>query len=130
MKANHRKVLITENEALVTSFNPHDASSNHSNIAIAVKGEIINDLLKTENDVVNFSGGKLFNFSVNYPVKDADKAQVVTEGKIKQELIKEIKDTQNGDKIQMAMFYLAEHQVIKELIMASERGVEILEIII
>lgn len=125
MKANHRKVLITENETLVASFNPHDASSNHSNIALAVKGEIINDLLETENAVVSFSGGKPFNFSVNDSSGGKDKAQVLTEGKIKQELIKEIKNTQKGDAIQMAMFYLSEQELIKELIIASDRGVDI-----
>ncbi len=33
-KANHRKILITENEALITSANVHDASAYHSNIAL------------------------------------------------------------------------------------------------
>ncbi len=42
-KANHRKILITENEALITSANVHDASAYHSNIAFVVSGEIIAD---------------------------------------------------------------------------------------
>lgn len=125
MKANHRKVVITENEALVTSFNPHDASGNHSNIALAVKGEIINDLLQTENAVISLSGGEPFSFRVNNPVKGEDKAQVLTEGKIKQALIYEIQNTQKDDEIQMVMFYLSEYEVIEELILASARGVEI-----
>lgn len=125
MKANHRKVVITENEALVTSFNAHDASSNHSNIALVVKGEIVNDLLATENTVVKFSGGTPFDFKVNSNVEGLDKAQVITEEKIKEALIKEIENTEKGDEINMVMFYLSNHQVIEELLKASDRGVEI-----
>ena len=126
LKANHRKVLITENEALVTSFNAHDASSNHSNIAFSVKGEIINDLLKSENAVVKFSNEEPFNFNVNYTEEENDvKTQLLTEGKIKQELLREIGLTQEGDKIKMAMFYLAEHKIVNELINASQRNVDV-----
>ncbi|WP_028829271.1 phospholipase D family protein [Proteocatella sphenisci] len=125
MKANHRKVVITENEALVTSFNAHDASSNHSNVALVVKGEIINDLLETENTVVKFSGGEPFEFSVNSSVEGSDKAQVITEGKIKEALIEEIENTKKGDKIHMVMFYLSNHEVVEKLLNASDRGVEI-----
>lgn len=125
MKANHRKVVITENEGLVTSFNAHDASGNHSNIALAVKGEIINDLLETENAIIKFSGGDPFNFRINSLVEVPDQAQVITEGKIKEVLIKEIKNTKKGDKVKMVMFYLADYKVVEELIKASHRGVEI-----
>lgn len=125
MKANHRKVVITEKEALVTSFNPHDASSNHSNIALVVRGEIINDLLKTENAVLSFSGEETFDFKVDYPVDTSAQGQVLTEGKIKEELIYEIEKTKKGEKIQIAMFYLADIQIIDELIKASDRGVDI-----
>lgn len=125
MKANHRKVIITEDEALITSFNAHDASSNHSNIAFAVKGEIINDLLESENAVVKFSGGEPFNFSFNSSVETSNQAQIITEGKIKKALIKEIENTKKGDEINIVMFYLSDYQVIEELIRASDRGVEI-----
>ncbi|MDH5643178.1 MAG: phospholipase, partial [Gemmatimonadota bacterium] len=37
-KANHRKVVVTDRECLVTSANPHDASSFHSNIAFYSTG--------------------------------------------------------------------------------------------
>ncbi|MGB5822768.1 MAG: phospholipase D family protein [Proteocatella sp.] len=125
MKANHRKVVITENEALVTSFNAHDASSNHSNVALVVNGEIVNDLLATENTVVKFSGGTPFNFKLNSHVEGLHKAQVITEEKIKEVLIKEIENTQKGDEIHMVMFYLSNHELIEELLKASDRGVEI-----
>lgn len=125
MKANHRKVVLTEKEALVTSFNVHDASSNHSNIALVAKGEIINDLLESENAVVKFSGGKAFNLKANSEISKNSQAQIITEGKIKTSLIKEIKETKSGDEINMAMFYLGDLEIIEELLKASSRGVEI-----
>lgn len=125
MKANHRKVVITENEGLVSSLNVHDASSNHSNIAFSVKGEIMNDLLETENAIVQFSDGETFDFKANPSEKGEIKTQILTEGKIKEELMKEIKNTDKNDEIQMAMFYLADVQIIEELIRASNRGVAI-----
>src|SRR5699024_2664991 len=36
IKANHRKVIITENAGLVTSANIHDSSGFHSNVAAQV----------------------------------------------------------------------------------------------
>lgn len=125
MKANHRKVVITEKEALVTSLNGHDGSSNHSNIALAVKGEIINDLLKSENAVIKFSGGEPFDFKANTLANGPHQAQMITEGKIKEALMEEIETTQAGDKIQMAMFYLSDFQIIEALLLASQRDVEI-----
>lgn len=125
MKANHRKVVLTENEALVTSFNVHDASSNHSNIALAVKGKLINDLLETEKAVVEFSGGKTFNLEANSQIDKNSQAQIITEGKIKDSLIKEIKGTKNGDEINMAMFYLGDVDIVDELLKASNRDVKI-----
>lgn len=125
MKANHRKVVITENEGLVTSLNVHDASSNHSNIAFAVKGEIMNDLLATENTVNRFSGGESFDYQTNQSNKGKAELQLLTEGKIKKELLSEIKDTEKNDKIQLTMFYLSDMEIIAELINASQRDVDV-----
>ncbi|ANS76166.1 phospholipase [Paenibacillus yonginensis] len=58
VKANHRKVLVTENSALISSGNVHNASAYHSNIAFEVKSEpLAADILQTEQDVLRFSGG-------------------------------------------------------------------------
>jgi len=126
-KANHRKVLITENQALVTSFNPHDASGNHSNIAFVVDSKIIDDLLESEKAVVKFSGGQPFTFngSVTEVKNKNAKVQLLTEAKIRDSLIQEIAATKKGDEIKMAMFFLAQHDIIDELIKASERGVQV-----
>ena len=55
VKANHRKVVISENTALVTSANIHDASAFHSNIAFETSGDIIRDMLATEQAAVNLT---------------------------------------------------------------------------
>ena len=57
LKGNHRKLIGTEKEAMITSANAHDASGFHSNIAFVVRGNIINEILKTEQSVANISGG-------------------------------------------------------------------------
>lgn len=125
MKANHRKVVITEKEALVTSLNVHDASSKHSNIAFTVDGDLANDLLETEKAVLKFSDEEPFDFKMRESSKGEGKAQVLTEGKIKEAVLEEIKASDDKDKIQLAMFYLADREVIKELLAASDRGVDI-----
>ena len=126
-KANHRKVFITENAAIVSSANIHDASGYHSNIAFKIKGEIINDLIKSEMAVAEFSGFNMENIQYrdNKEVLKDVKAMVITEGKIKKHILEEIKSTDKNDKITMGMFYLSDRDVIKELIEASQRGVEI-----
>lgn len=126
-KANHRKVLITDKAAIVTSANPHDASAYHSNIAFKVEGEIINDLIKTERAVAKFSGNDFgdIKYVSSKDVMDDIKAMVITEGKIRKHIVDEIKDTKTNDRITLGMFYLSERTIIKELIKASDRGVDI-----
>ena len=55
-KANHRKVILSEKNAIVTSMNPHDASGHHSNIAFKLEGSILEDILESELQVAQFSG--------------------------------------------------------------------------
>jgi hypothetical protein len=60
-KANHRKVVVADDPerglvALVTSANPHDASSRHSNVAAVVSGGAARDVLASELEVARFSG--------------------------------------------------------------------------
>ena len=54
-KANHRKTLVVDTDqgwkALVTSMNPHDGSSRHSNIGLLVWGRTAIDILATEQAV-------------------------------------------------------------------------------
>lgn len=44
IKANHRKAIVTDKEAIVTSSNPHNASGFHGNVAMKVTEPVLNDI--------------------------------------------------------------------------------------
>lgn len=127
-KANHRKVLITDKGAVVSSSNPHDGSSYHSNIAFQFGGEAVKHLLEAEKAVARFSGTEIKDVEYR-PGEAAARADtevlVLTEDKIRDKVLENIKDAGEGDRIEMGMFYLAHREIIRQLIEAAERGVEI-----
>lgn len=126
-KANHRKVLITEDAAIVASANPHDGSSLHSNIAFQLRGVIQQDLLLSEQSVADFSGHPFTIPDFQVPVldKNTDDVQVLTEKSIGEKLVEEVQKTVSGDNIDIGVFYLADKELLQELINASNRGVNI-----
>jgi phosphatidylserine/phosphatidylglycerophosphate/cardiolipin synthase-like enzyme len=131
-KANHRKVLITDAAALVTSANPHDASAHHSNIAFRFSGPLAADLLQTERTVAALSGFDVSRFPTlpvvdvqNAPPSSETRARVLTEGKIREHLLAEITRTESGDTIWMGQFYLGDRLVVEALLQAAERDVNI-----
>jgi phosphatidylserine/phosphatidylglycerophosphate/cardiolipin synthase-like enzyme len=131
VKANHRKVVITDKTGIISSANPHDASGFHSNTAFEVSGPIIKDLLVTEQAVLDISdGGKLPSYSTNSNAVVQEeqgpiRVQLLTEGKILKHITREIKAAKKGDEIWVGMFYIAERKVVDELIRASQKGVKI-----
>ncbi|WP_226668351.1 phospholipase D family protein [Metabacillus litoralis] len=127
IKANHRKVIATEKSAIITSANAHNASGFHSNIAFKVNGPIVNEVLKSEQAVVNFTGNdKQFPQMVFNDKNGGDLSlQLLTEGKIQKHLLKAINTTKEDDTIWMAMFYLADTEVLEALKSAAERGTNI-----
>ncbi|MGE7761945.1 phospholipase D family protein [Peribacillus sp. NPDC097895] len=127
IKANHRKVVATEKTAIISSANPHDASGFHSNIAFQMNGNIIGDFVKAEEAASNFSGGpKSFpEFKGTSADKGPISVQLLTEGKINKHVLKSIRDTEKGDKIHLAMFYIADREVVESLTDAAKRGVKI-----
>ncbi|WP_340372498.1 phospholipase D family protein [Peribacillus sp. FSL E2-0218] len=127
IKANHRKVVATEKTAIISSANPHDASGFHSNIAFQMKGNIIGDFIKAEEAASNFSGGPKAFPEFNEAAEDRGpiSVQLLTEGKINTHVLKTIKETRKGDKIHLAMFYIADREVIEALTDAAKRGVKI-----
>ncbi|SDI83827.1 phospholipase D family protein [Natribacillus halophilus] len=130
-KANHRKLVVNEQEALVTSANPHDASAHHSNAAISVRGEIVNDVIASERAVAEMSGADTTAFDhMQYNGEQADTssgvdAKLVTEGKIKEQLLRSISDAEAGDDLWLGMFYLSERDVIEALQAAADRGANV-----
>ncbi|MED3791510.1 MULTISPECIES: phospholipase D-like domain-containing protein [Niallia] len=126
VKANHRKLVITEKSAIVSSGNIHNASGYHSNIAFKVHGNIINDLLQSEE-----STGRL-NEALNLPrikmqeeSNEEVKIQILTEGKIGRHVLKEIKNTKKSDSIWIGMLYLADRKVMDEIKASAQREVNI-----
>lgn len=126
VKANHRKTVVTDKEALVSSGNPHNASGFHGNVALKVKGSVLNDILEAEEAVVNYTnGGKLPRVEVpeqnggNYAV------QYLTEKKILDGLLGDIAKAQEGDTIRIGMFFIAKRDLVNALIDAANRGVDV-----
>jgi hypothetical protein len=140
-KANHRKVAITGDGAgslvgILSSGNPHDASSAHSNVALRLTGEALRPLLVSELAVARFSGwrgGARFDVFRTAPAPDATRpapapaagdtrAFIATEGAIREALVESLAATGRGDAIDIALFYLSDRQVIEALLAAAKRG--------
>ncbi|NEZ03802.1 phospholipase [Wenzhouxiangella sp. XN201] len=131
-KANHRKTLVVDGErgpeALVTSANPHDASSRHDNIAIAFDGPAVSDLLATERAVVHFSTGREPDWpalSLDSPRSLVAEVRILTEAAIRDAALAMIDSTGAGDSLDLLMFYLSHREIIESMIDAHERGAAI-----
>jgi phosphatidylserine/phosphatidylglycerophosphate/cardiolipin synthase-like enzyme len=140
-KANHRKVIIGDNGrgalvGLVTSANPHDASSAHSNVAIKIHGPSLAPLLQSELEVARFSGWEGVIATERIPQAlpldstlllsgEVVRTQVLTEGAIRDALVERIDSAMRGEAIDIAVFYISDRRVIEALLAASRRGVKV-----
>ena len=131
-RANHRKTLIADSgegwTALVTSGNPHDASSRHSNQALRFDGAAALDLLQTELAVVQMTD----IFTQSWPPAEAPPAamdearlRVLTEGAVRDALLQTIDSSLAGDQLDVEVFYISYRPLIKALIQARQRGVTV-----
>lgn len=129
--ANHRKTFVADQGdswvGLVTSGNPHDASSAHDNVALRFSGAAALDLLQTERAVSRFSGNA-FPAEPVAPQEElvADggmQLQVITESRIREALLQAIDGAQHGDAIDIAVFYLSHREIIQAISAAHSRGV-------
>ena len=134
-KANHRKVVVADREdsntvALVTSANPHDASSAHSNVGMQVEGDVARSILASELAVARFSG---WRGQIQLPMPaatleaatDPVRAAYLTEAAIREHLLGAFGATRSGDSIRIAVFYLADRQIVTSLLAAANRGVTV-----
>lgn len=132
-KANHRKLIAADDGAggrvaIVTSGNPHDASSAHSNIALAVRGPIVEEIVDSELAIARFSG---WDGAWRPPRTEPDtgagelQVQYLTEGAIAAATLAAIERTQAGDGIDVAMFYLSDRPHVTALAAAARRGVDV-----
>ncbi len=146
-KANHRKLLIADNadgvlEALVSSANPHDGSSAHRNVALRFGGPAVRDLLDSERSLLEMSGASEALTLIDNRFDALDDAQfamvappaagldipgiqVISESRIRDEVLTAIDATGKNDRIDMAMFYLSHRQIVRALVNAAKRGVTV-----
>lgn len=130
-RANHRKTLVTDSgsgwQALVTSANPHDASSAHGNVALRFSGAAARDLLDSEAAVAAFSGldpGALPALLPEAPPSaGAARLRVLTEGAIADALLQTLAAARAGERLDVAVFYLSERRIVQALKAARARGV-------
>ena len=131
-RANHRKTLVVDAgdswSALVTSANPHDASSRHSNQALRFSGPAALDLLQTEQAVARLAQVDTRHWSqppAATAVADGTRLRILTEGAVRDALLQMIDSAGPGDRLDMEVFYLSHRPLIEALIAARERGVSV-----
>lgn len=131
-RANHRKTLIVDEgdtwTGLVTSGNPHDASSRHSNNALRFSGPAALDLLATEAAVVQFSSELDTSGWPSAPPGNASEGallQILTEAAIRDALLQMVDSAEPGDQLDLEVFYFSHRPLIEALIRAQQRGVQL-----
>lgn len=132
-KANHRKVVVADRAdgewvGLVTSGNPHDASSGHSNVAIRFSGKLAREVLASELDVAHFSGWSGIVAVPAVPATAPDsgaRLAFVTEMPIRDRMLVAINAAGRGDDVGVAMFYFSDRKLIRALKDAAKRGARV-----
>jgi phosphatidylserine/phosphatidylglycerophosphate/cardiolipin synthase-like enzyme len=135
-KADHRKVIIGDDgkggiTGIVTSANPHDASSRHSNVALKVSGPALVPLLDSELAIAR-DAGWIAQWKVPAPQaaavpapENTARVQALTESEIRAAIVRNFAGARVGDSIDIAMFYLSDRSVIQALVAAAKRGVSV-----
>lgn len=129
-KANHRKTLVVDSPAgwtaLVTSANPHDASSAHDNIALVFDGAAAMDLLASETAVMRATGMEVDWPPVPAPrTSDGPTVQVLTESAIRDRAFELLARARQGDEVRLSMFYFSHRPLAQALIAARQRGASV-----
>lgn len=127
-KANHRKVVVTDKGGLITSANnSHDASAANSNIAFRFSGPLLVDLLKSESAVCELSDCRPEVKLAPAPAARPSNVglQLLTEGKIKEILLADLQNCRPPTTLWLAMFYVADRQVVAALLAAALRGITV-----
>lgn len=133
-RANHRKVMIADSDGgwrgLVSSGNPHDASSAHSNVALCFEGQAVRGLMDQEHALIGLATGhppplNAFPHPVDTPAGDRPRLRVLTESRIRGAALDVIEAAEPGDYLDLALFYLSHRQVIHAIRRAHERGCQL-----
>ncbi|WP_181349055.1 phospholipase D family protein [Thalassobacillus sp. CUG 92003] len=128
VKANHRKLIATENEAIVSTANPHEASGYHENVAFKMEGPIVKDILEAEKAVVDYSSDIDFpNIEeLNFETQDGPlSTQFLTERKIYDAILEELEKVDETDEIWLGMYYLADRKIIDLIEAKADRGTQV-----
>lgn len=136
-KANHRKLIAADREngqlvGLVTSANPHDASSAHGNVALAFASRTtVKTIVDSELSLAGRSGWRGHVY-VSAPSETAlastapdVRLAYLTEESIRDHLLAALERTRGGDAIDIATFYLSDRKVIAALLAAAARNVAV-----
>jgi phosphatidylserine/phosphatidylglycerophosphate/cardiolipin synthase-like enzyme len=136
-KANHRKLIAADREngqlaGLITSANPHDASSAHANVALAFTSRtVVKAMVDSEMSLAGRSGwrGHVYVSAPDVSPLPGTAPQarmaLLTEQSIRDHLLGAIARTRGGDAIQIATFYLADRKLIAALLEAAARNVKV-----
>ncbi len=136
-KANHRKLIVADSivggerrmSVLVTSANPHDGSSAHTNTAVKVDAKIWRDALASERAVIAFSGENFIEApevsASEVTASETLEVQLLTERAIKEAILTELDSLQAGDTFDMAMFYFSDRDIDRSIKKAADREVAI-----
>lgn len=160
LKANHRKILVTDSgdtyEALISSANPHNASIPSTNFSVSVKGDLAKYIYMVIREDVKFS--KELDFvlwhdkSKQYqkrflddilPEIDPDSIRAasqsasrpvgvcfMTESRIRQQTIEMLEDAREDEQVRIQMFYLSDFEMIDAIIETAKRLKEPVRIIL
>ena len=116
---------------IVTSANPHDASSLHSNVALQLSGAALEPLLESELALAarfRMAGqldAERAGRAARVSPENAARVQVLTESEIRAAILRNFAGARAGDSIDIAMFYLSDREVIDALLAAARRGVAV-----
>ena len=149
-KANHRKVMIAgvtpeDIRAIATSLNPANGSSAHDNIGLLFKGPLAVEAALAELACIRWSAKRQNLVLEQTPglwqtcAQQIDRllpdpqslvstnqchaqGQWLTEGAIKDKIITLLNESEPGDQVRIAMFYLSDRDVITAIKHAAFGG--------
>lgn len=144
-KANHRKVLVSDRGGrlcvTVGSFNPSDSSSAHSNMGVQLCGAVAADALRSELDCAEWSEsgllgdravfhGTLESLRAWLPeaiaeTQESGQARWLTERAVRNALLGALERSGADDEIRIALFYLSDAAVIRQLCRAARKGARV-----
>lgn len=152
---HRKALVVDEGEhltGLVMSANAHDGSSAHGNVALRFSGQAAGDLLASELAVAHFSGlglaeieaveaalagvqgisfatrnlkAQLADLSRETSAQAQEGLQVLTEAEIREALLAAVTASQSGDQIRVSVFYFSHRPLLKALLAAQARGVQL-----